>query len=137
MSWWEFGKNRNIIEKKIEVLSVDVGTSPKQIKKSVASLIRVPSHPGKGVVEESVPCSWRTVAQLRLWIDLVFKMTGGIHHHHSFSRSGSPVSPQKKFARQTEILPLAHLEPAPVDDWTSMQSTSGFLRQPQTILFSC
>lgn len=31
MSWWEFGKNRNIIEKKIEVLSVDVGTSPKQI----------------------------------------------------------------------------------------------------------
>lgn len=72
MSWWEFGKNQNIIEKKIEVFSVDAGTSPKQIKKSVASLIRVTSHPGKGVIEESVPCSWRTVAQLRLWIDLVF-----------------------------------------------------------------
>ena len=31
MSWWEFGKNLNIIEKKIEVWSVDAGTSAKQI----------------------------------------------------------------------------------------------------------
>lgn len=48
MSWWEFGKNQNIIEKKIEVLSVDAGTSPKQIKKSGASWIHVTLTAWKG-----------------------------------------------------------------------------------------
>lgn len=51
-----------------------------------------------------------------LWNNLLFKMSEGIHHYHSFSRSGWLVSPQKKFGGWMEILLLPYLEPAPADD---------------------
>ena len=38
MPWKEFGNTQNIIEKKVEIFSVDAGASPEPVKSSLASV---------------------------------------------------------------------------------------------------